>query len=164
MKLLRPIDSFLNMLEGGLLIALLGVMIVLAFLQVVLRNVFSEGILWADILTRHFVLWIGFLGAALATSNERHISIDALTRFLTARVQVAVKVLTNLFAAVVCYFLLRASQTFLANEILDERVVYAQIPSWYAEIIIPVGFGLLVVHFLIRSLLNWQRILGKGGL
>lgn len=162
MKLLKRIDSFLNMLEGGLLIVILGVMMVLAFLQVVLRNAFSEGILWADILTRHLVLWIGFLGAALASSNERHISIDALTRFLSPRTRTAVKALTNLFTAVICYFLLRASQTFVANEILDERMIYGGIPSWYAEVIIPVGFGLLVIHFTIRALLNGQRFSRRG--
>lgn len=157
MKLLQRIDSILNKVEGGLLITFLTLMMVLAFLQVVLRNAFSEGILWGDILTRHLVLWIGFLGAALATSNERHISIDAFTRFLSARARSMVKVVTNVFAAVICYFLLRASQTFVANEILDGRVVYGQIPSWYAQIIIPVGFGLLLIHFVLRAVINFGR-------
>lgn len=161
MKLLRRFDEFLNAIEGGTLIALLTLMVLLAFLQVVLRNVFNAGILWADILLRHLVLWIGFLGAGLAASRHRHINIDALTRFLPERLRAATNVLTDLFAATICYFLFRASLTFISNEIADQTTVFGDIPAWYAQIIIPVGFGLLIVHFVIRALLSVQAALGK---
>lgn len=164
MKLLQKLDAILNKAEGGLLILLLTVMILLAFLQVVLRNAFSSGILWADILLRHLVLWIGFLGAALAASSDRHISIDALTRFLPERVKKGVNGLSYLFAAFICLLFFRAALTFLENERLDGTTVYADIPSWYAEIIIPIGFGLLVVHFVIRAILSAREaIAGKEG-
>jgi TRAP-type C4-dicarboxylate transport system permease small subunit len=163
MKLLKRFDILLNKLEGGLLILFLSAMILLAFAQVVLRNVFFAGILWGDILLRHLVLWIGFLGAAIATSNGRHISIDALTRFLPTRPRQAVSVLTHLFAAAICYLLLRGSITFIRNEIAMQTTVYESIPSWYGEIIIPVGFGLLVVHFVIRAVVGLQSFVrGEG--
>lgn len=163
MKLLNQLDGLLNKLEGWLLILFLSVMILLAFAQVVLRNVFSAGILWGDILLRHLVLWIGFLGAAIATSRGRHINIDAVARFLPVRSRQAVSIVTHLFAAAICYLLLRASVTFIQNDIAMESTVYGNIPSWYAEIIIPVGFGLLVVHFVIRALASLQSLLrGEG--
>ena len=150
MKLLLRIDDWLTRLEGALLVVFLSVMVVLSFVQVVLRNFFSESLLWGDILLRHLVLWIGFIGAALATSKDRHINIDALTRFLTPKLKLGAKVLTNLFAAVVCYFLFQASLTFVGNELADKSTVYGDIPSIYSQIIIPAGFGLIIVHFLIR--------------
>ncbi|HLE33932.1 MAG TPA: TRAP transporter small permease subunit [Bacteroidota bacterium] len=150
MKTLQRIDAFLTRIEGWLLVFILSVMVVLSFLQVVLRNAFSESLLWGDILLRHLVLWIGFIGAALATSKDRHITIDALTRFLTPKLKNAAKIVTNLFAATVCYFLLRASVTFVENELLDQSTVYGDISSIYSQIIIPVGFGLIILHFLIR--------------
>ena len=150
MKTLQRIDAFLTRIEGWLLVFILSVMVVLSFLPVVLRNAFSESLLWGDILLRHLVLWIGFIGAALATSKDRHITIDALTRFLTPKLKNAAKIVTNLFAATVCYFLLRASVTFVENELLDQSTVYGDISSIYSQIIIPVGFGLIILHFLIR--------------
>jgi TRAP-type C4-dicarboxylate transport system permease small subunit len=154
MRILKSIDKALTKAEEAILITLLSVMVVMAFLQVVLRNLFSTGIFWADILLRHLLLWLGFLGAAIATSENRHINIDALRRFLSPRVRSAVEVLTDLFAAGICYLLARASWTFVQGEIADRRTVFADIPSWYAQIIIPVGFGLLVVHFVIRAILR----------
>ncbi len=158
MKFLQRFDSLLNRTEETLLVLFLSVMVLLAFMQVVLRNVFAEGILWADILLRHMVLWVGFLGAAIATSHERHINIDALTRFLSRRIKSAIKVLTNLFAAVICFFLFQASLEFVRNEIELGSTVYANIASWYVQVIIPVGYALLTIHFLIRLLLTIPAI------
>ena len=163
MNILKSIDKALTKAEETVLIALLSVMVVMAFLQVVLRNLFSSGIFWADILLRHLLLWLGFLGAAIATSENRHINIDALRRFLSPKVRSSVEVLTDLFAAGICYLLAKASWTFVQGEMADHRTVFENIPAWYAEIILPVGFGLLVVHFLIRAILRTRGMAPEGG-
>lgn len=150
MKLLQRIDEYLGLGEGALLIALLSVMVVLSFVQVVLRNLFSESLLWGEIVLRHMVLWIGFLGAARATGEGRHITIDAFTRFLSRQLKLAARLLTNSFAVVVCYFLLDASLKFIADEVESGNTLHGDIPSWYSQIIIPAGFTLIIVHFLIR--------------
>jgi len=162
MKILKRIDSGLNKVEGAILIILLLVMLFMAFGQVVLRNIFSGGIVWGDILLRHLVLWIGFLGAALATSGERHINIDILTRYLPERLKGAVATLSNVFAAAVCFLLFRASLTFIEFEITNTNTIFGEIPSWYAQIIIPVGYSLLAFHFIVRAILDAGKALQRG--
>jgi C4-dicarboxylate transporter, DctQ subunit len=162
MKILKSIESVLNKIEGAVLIFLLLVMLFMAFGQVVLRNFFSGGLVWGDILLRHLVLWIGFLGAALATSGERHLNIDILTRYLPERLRRAVAALSNVFAAAVCFFLFRASLTFIGFEIVNKNTVFADIPSWFAQIIIPIGFGLLTFHFIVRAILDAVTAMQKG--
>jgi C4-dicarboxylate transporter, DctQ subunit len=162
MKILRTIDSILNKIEGALLIFLLLVMLFMAFGQVVLRNISSGGFVWGDILLRHLVLWIGFLGAALATSGERHINIDILTRYLPERLKGIVAAVSNVFAAVICFLLFRASLTFIEFEIVNNNTVFAEVPSWIAQIIIPVGYGLLTFHFIVRAFLDASKVLQKG--
>jgi TRAP-type C4-dicarboxylate transport system permease small subunit len=162
MKILKFIDSAINKIEGAVLIFLLLVMLFMAFGQVVLRNVFTGGIVWGDILLRHLVLWIGFLGAALATSGERHINIDILTRYLSERLKRVVAALSNVFAAVVCYLLFQASLTFIEFEIANNNTTFAEIPSWYVQIIIPVGYGLVAFHFIVRAILDAGKALQKG--
>jgi TRAP-type C4-dicarboxylate transport system permease small subunit len=162
MKTLKTIDSIFNKIEGAVLIFLLLVMLFMAFGQVLLRNISSGGFVWGDVLLRHLVLWIGFLGAALATSGERHINIDILTRYLPKRLKGAVAALSNVFAAVVCFLLFRASLTFIKFEIANNNTIFSGIPSWYAEIIIPVGYGLLVFHFIVRAILDAGKALQKG--
>ncbi|MCX6122757.1 MAG: TRAP transporter small permease [Ignavibacteriales bacterium] len=162
MKTLKTIDSIFNKIEGAVLIFLLLVMLFMAFGQVLLRNISSGGFVWGDVLLRHLVLWIGFLGAALATSGERHINIDILTRYLPTRLKGAVAALSDVFAAVVCFLLFRASLTFIKFEITNNNTIFSGIPSWYAQIIIPVGYGLLAFHFIVRAILDAGKALQKG--
>jgi len=81
-KILQTVDSGLAYVETGLIILILGSMVLLSFLQVLMRNFFDTGILWGDIFLRHLVLWVGFIGASLATREEKHINIDLLTRLI----------------------------------------------------------------------------------
>ena len=155
MNLLKSIDKALTRAEEIVLITLLTVMVVMSFLQVVLRNVFSSGILWADILLRHILLWLGFLGAAIATSENRHINIDSVRRFLSPRIRLA--------TAAICILLASAAWEFVQGEIADRRTVLEGIPSWYFQSIIPVGFGLLAIHFIIRAILRSRGQAPEGG-
>ena len=161
MKIVRTLSRLLTKVETVLVVILLGIMLLLGFTQVILRNIFHSGILWGDILLRHLVLWLGFLGALLATSTGKHISIDAFTRYFPSRVKYGINCLTDFFAMIVCYFLFRAALTFIGFEISDSHMVYAEIPAWYAESIIPLGYGLLAVHFFLRCMEHINALL-KG--
>jgi TRAP-type C4-dicarboxylate transport system permease small subunit len=152
MKTLTRIDNWLGKLELGIVIVLLGSMIVFAFLQVMLRNMFSTGIVWVEIFLRHTVLWLGFLGGALATGNQRHIKIDAVSHLFSKRSQAILHFITNVFAASICVLLTQASIKFIESEMETKSMVFGSIPSWYVELIIPVGFALHSFHFLFRTL------------
>ena len=151
MKLLRILDRFFSRVEYILLVVFLGSMVLLAFMQVILRNVFGTGIVWADTIVRHLVLWSGFIGAALATSDERHISIDALTKFLSPRARQVVMIFTSLFAIVVCYYLGIAAWGYVLEEQAHGGELVLSIPSWVAMLIIPSGYFLIAFHFLVRA-------------
>jgi C4-dicarboxylate transporter, DctQ subunit len=154
MKYLRALDRMLVRLETILLVVFLSLMVILAFAQVISRNVFSAGFLWGDPLVRQMVMWSGFMGAAIAASQDRHISIDALTKFLKGRVKHIVHVITSLFAAVVCYYFAYAAWVFLQDEKQSGGELIAGIPSWIGLSIIPFGFALLMVHFALNAIEN----------
>ena len=151
-KIIQKIDQGLYLFENSLLILILGVMVLMAFLQLVLRNFFHSGILWGDIFLRHLVLWVGFIGASLATRSERHINIDVLTRLMSKKVIPYIRILVNLVAILVGAVLVKAAYVFVRYEIEAKTIVFANIPAWYFEIIIPVGFALISFRFLLKVL------------
>ncbi len=151
MRTLKTLDGWLNKAESAALIVLLIGMVLLAFAQVVMRVAFSTGLIWGDILLRHAVLWIGFLGGALGISNNRHITIEAFAHFMSSRTRSAFSIITNLFGAVICVLLASAAVGFVKDEISSGSSVFGTIPSWYPEIIIPIGFSLFVFHFVVRA-------------
>ena len=85
MGLLHWLDHWLASFERAGVVLLLTGLLGLGLLQVIERNVLASGLFWADELMQHMVLWLGFLGASLATREHRHLSIDVLSHFLPAR-------------------------------------------------------------------------------
>ena len=163
MKILESINKYIEKIETALLVLILTVMVILAFLQVVLRNLLDQGILWADIFLRHLVLWVGFIGASLATREEKHINIDLFTRFLSKKGKDIARVITNFFAFIVCIILTKAGWTFVQDEKLMGTVLFNNIEAWYFQIIIPVGFLLMGFRFFIHMLNNVVYIFQKKG-
>ena len=56
------LDDIIGQLERFLVAILLSLMIIVAFSQIVLRNVFATGLSWGDPLVRHLVLPGGLAG------------------------------------------------------------------------------------------------------
>ena len=69
-KVLEKGLALLHFLENGLLVGLLVAMIGIAVTQIVMRNGFDSGFLWADSLLRVLVLWIGMIGALVAVGTS----------------------------------------------------------------------------------------------
>jgi len=149
-KLLHAFNNVIAKIEFGLVLIIGSTMIILAFLQIILRNFFGTSITWADILLRHLVLWVGFLGASLATRDKRHINIDVFSRMFPSSVTSIANILTNAFAAVICYFLMQASIGFIRMEREMGSTLFANVPVWIAESIIAIGFGLMTIRFAIN--------------
>ncbi len=151
MKALRFIDRLFYKIETVLLVTLLTTMIGLAFGQVILRNFFSSGFVWADTIVRHMVMWLGFVGGALATADDRHINIDALTKLIPTRARYSVAILTNAFAAIVCYFMASSAWTFLLDERAAGGEITLGIPTWAVLTILPAGYAVIAFHFLVKT-------------
>ncbi|MEN7342359.1 MAG: TRAP transporter small permease [Pseudomonadota bacterium] len=129
--------------EDAALVLLLTAMIVLASGQIIMRNVFGDGFIWADEALRLMVLWLALAGAVAASRADKHISINVMSRFLPPKGRLFARVLTNLFTAVVCAFVAYHAWQFvsLSKEFEDELL--GGLPAWWFQIVIPVAFALM---------------------
>lgn len=164
MAFLKEAERRLAALEQGLLACLLLVMVSLSFAQVVLRG-FSLGLLWADTFLRHLVLWTGFLGAALAAADDKQFAMDASLRLMSDRVRAGVGLLLHALTAAVCVLMVRASWTFFVSERAAASVLFSagtlRVPAWWFQTILPAGFALLAVHYLLKALLAAGGLRGR---
>lgn len=156
-KTLRIIDRSLAVVENSLVVIIVTTMVVMSFLQVFLRNFFDYGILWGDIFLRHLVLWVGFIGASLATRDEKHINIDILSRITPEKYRPYLRTIVDLFTILVCIALAQAGYGFLQYEIEGNTILFNDIPAWPFQMIIPIGFALIAFRFLLKIL---ERIFG----
>lgn len=107
---------------------------------------------WIDVLLRHLVLVVGFLGAMLATYRRKHITIDALSKVLPDRYLPWIDSATAALASVICGFLSVSGAEFvkISREYPKELMWFAD--EWHFQLVFPIGFALLTFHFAIRAL------------
>ena len=152
------VDEAMDRVEQTLIVTFLGFMILIAFLQIILRNFFSTGLDWGDQLLRNLVLWIGFIGATLATREGKHINIDVVSRWLPSLGKNIVILITHLFSFFVCCGLTYAALKFIKNEVQMENMTFLNIPAWIPEMILPMTFGLMTFRFGLRSFKDLSEI------
>ncbi|MEI6155122.1 MAG: TRAP transporter small permease [Deltaproteobacteria bacterium] len=146
------IDEVIGRIEQIFLVILLSALILVAFSQIILRNLFSTGIAWGDALVRGLVLWTGFIGATIAAREGKHICIDAVSRWLSPNGKKIVAIIINAFSFLICCFLTFAALKFIHNEFLMKSVIFLGIPSWISEIILPVTFGIMAFRYFFQFL------------
>ena len=151
---LRMLGSFYERLEEILLVFLVALMVFLGFLQILFRNLISIGIVWVDPLVRHLVLWIALLGASLATRENRHISIDLLSGYLSPALQRRVQGGLQLFSALICLLLVHPAIRFLENDYQAGKILALGVPMWLSQAIMPVMMLVLGVRFLLQGMKN----------
>ncbi len=105
--------KILHNIEDSLLVIILLAMVTLAFSQIVMRNLFGSGTIWLDPLLRVLVLWVGLLGALVATRQDKQISVDVLTRILPEKLKIISNIITRSFAAIVSAIIAWHSFLFL---------------------------------------------------
>jgi len=146
------VDEIVGRVEQTLVSILLSVMIIIAFLQIVLRNLFATGLTWGDPLVRNLVLWVGFIGAAIATREGKHISIDVVSQWVPPRRKIVIEVIINLSSFIICGLLTFAAVKFVRNEALMGSVTFQGISAWLPELILPITFGLMTLRYGFHSL------------
>jgi TRAP-type C4-dicarboxylate transport system permease small subunit len=148
-------------IEDAFLALLLGVMVLLAPLQIFLRNFFDEGVTWGDPLLRVLVLWVGLLGAVSAARGDRHITIDVLSRFVGDKLRLSLRIVTSLFTVVVCALVAYHSWEFVQLEREFESEAFNGLPAWIMQVVIPFAFAVLGLRYLAYAIGDGARI-AKG--
>ena len=147
-KIFVDLRTGFHRLEDGALILALVSMLTVALSQIVLRNLFDSGFLWAESFLRILVLWVAMLGAMVATRERNHISIDLLSRLFSSRFFSSLQIVSLLFAAVVCATAAYYCVVFISYEYQDGTIAFAGVPVWFCQSIMPIGFGVMALRFM----------------
>lgn len=154
---LKRADKAGRWCENFALIALFATLLALSATQIILRNVFSSGLFWADELVRLLVLWLAVVGAVAATRDRRHIAIEVLVRALPEIPRRLARMLVGLFAAGVSAAFAWQSLRFVLDSREFGDTLLGDWPAWYFQLILPLGFALIAWRFLAGAFGMWLR-------
>ncbi|HSV82179.1 MAG TPA: TRAP transporter small permease [Ramlibacter sp.] len=137
-----------------LLVALLGIMVVLVFGNVVLRYGFNSGIVFSEEVSRFLFMWLTLLGALVAMHDNAHLGMTSLVARLPEGGQRACRALADLLMLACCALLAHGTwkQVVLA---MDDRAPVSGVPMgvvFSALLVCSVAIALMLAHSLWRQL------------
>ena len=144
------LDETIARVEKFLVVLLLSLLMLVAFMQIVLRNFFTTGLPWGEVLIRYLVLWVAFIGAALATKEGKHINMAVFSQWASDRADAYLKGLSNLCSVFICGLLTYAAVRFIQFEAQMGTTTMFGLPIWLPELIIPITFALMTFRFALR--------------
>jgi TRAP-type C4-dicarboxylate transport system permease small subunit len=140
----------LHKLENTLLYSLVTGLVSISLLQILLRNFHDSGIYWGDSALRVLVFWLAMVGAMVASREIGHISIDALTHYLSPLWRRITAISASVFSASVCFIAAWHCYLFVQDERQFGDIAFANIPVWWCEAIMPLSLFVIGLRFLIQ--------------
>ena len=158
----------LHRAEDALLVVLLSAMILLASTQILMRNFFDSGFVWIDPILRVLVLWLGLIGATVATRCNKHIRIDLLSRYFERNTHRLIQSVVGQVSAWTCLLVAWHGFRWIHLDYQDGLTSFAGIPAWMLEVVIPVTFTLIGLRYLFgsvrlaRSYIRHRKVATRG--
>lgn len=129
----------------------LGLMAVIPLVEISVRPFMGKGIENASLFVQHMGLVLAMWGAIAAERNGR---LTSLGRLFEQGEQFA-----HIAAGVICGVLTWASWQFVLSEIASPKELAYDIPVWWLQITMPLGFALLGVKLAARGVNNqWRKL------
>jgi C4-dicarboxylate transporter DctM subunit len=153
-------------IERVLVTFLLVAMIILPAASTVSRRLIGRELPGSAVLAQHITLWVGFLGALLATASGRHLALSTLDlvpdgwpRRIAAFFGQTVSAATCALLAWASYRLVRAEWNGFGQVAFGIRVAWSQL-------VMPVGFAIMALRFAWRAggTARWTWVLRSAAL
>jgi len=151
-KMIEAINKVLRVVTG----ALIGIMSLIVFANVLSRYVLHFSLIWSAELAEYCMVWAAFLGAAVLVSKGEHLVVDLLERNIKGMIRKALQIMVLFvsivfFAAVTIFgtqlVIKTRGQVASSMRFLPMNLVYLIIPlSGILMIIGTVHQFLLILH------------------
>ncbi len=116
-----------------------------------------EGIMWAPALGLALLLWVGLLGASMATYAGRHLALEMGEKLWPEAVRPKIRALAQGVAAAFCILLvvLGAMSTYdhyaaWRTSPQADLLPSVNLPKWIVFVVVPYAFGMMALRFLGR--------------
>ncbi len=137
--------------ERFLVAFLLLAMILLPAASTVSRRLIGRELPGSAILAQHITLWVGFLGALLATVSGHHLALSTLEAMPRGWPRRAARLFGQIVSAASCALLAWASARLVRSEWGGFGVVAFGIKVAWSQLVMPAGFAVMALRFAWRA-------------
>jgi TRAP-type C4-dicarboxylate transport system permease small subunit len=161
MNMLNLFDQFLNRITTLVKCVMLvqaSIIFIIICTAVFTRYILSYVPSWSEEVPRYLLVWISYLGAALAVNYMEHISFDFFFNLMPIRLrQVGHLILNGLIAAVGVIMLVFGIG--LIRHFGDDLMESVPVKNFWLYLVMPISGGLIILYSIRQT---WKGILGFG--
>jgi C4-dicarboxylate transporter DctM subunit len=159
------VSRALRLVEDLVAAAALAGMVLLPLLEIAVRRVLGVGIPASGPIVQHLVLWVAFLGAAIAARDDKLLALATGTFIPEGRFRRAASIFSGAVASCVAGLLAWGAVQLVLTERETGSTIGAHIPVWTTQLVLPVGFVLVALRLVRRaSTTSAGRLLASLGL
>ena len=151
-----------SLIEDGVASLALLAMVILPLLEIVWRRAFGQGIPASGPIVQHLTLWVGFLGAAIAARDGKLLALATGTFIPQGPWRRAADILAAAFGACAALVLAYGGYQMVTIEREAGPTIGAGIPTWVAQLVLPVAFALIAVRLVWRVGMPSRRVGARG--
>jgi C4-dicarboxylate transporter DctQ subunit len=138
---------WLGWLEEVVIMALMGAMTLLSFVQVIARYIFNYSFVWALEVTGVMFAWLIFIGMSYGVRVGAHIGVDAVVRMLGDRaarvVGMVALALCMAYAVIVGW---GGTQYVLKMHEIGILMQDVPVQQWIPRLVLPIGYAMLLLR------------------
>ncbi|MEL7647674.1 MAG: TRAP transporter small permease [Sedimentibacter sp.] len=151
MVTVKSIFDFIAKLIKVFLGVLLVVMLVVALIEVFRRYILGRSFAWAEELIRYLIIWISFLGAAVAYKENNLVFFDLVANKIKGKAKMILLIITNTITlSIILFVFLNSVETILKPSILTQKSIGLQVPMVIPFLSVPLGLGLMFLFGLYK--------------
>lgn len=128
--------QYLNRYTEYIAMSLLIIMVILVFMQIVMREILSHSFSWTEEVARYLLVWVSFLASGFAYQYGAHISIEVFVNKMNGKMANVFKIIVAVLAIVFALILIITGMELVIENLkntspalsLPMGLVYAAIP------------------------------------
>lgn len=172
------LGEVVNRIEEGLISFFFAAMVLITFVQVVLRYVFNSGFVWALELTTYCFAWLVLIGVSYGVKVGAHLGVDAFIKLFPGRVERLLVLFGCLCCVAYAAIMLAGAWEYISKiyrigiptedlyvpraliQLIEgvEDPEEVPIPRWIPYAALPIGLTLLLFRF---AQAFWQIATGR---
>lgn len=108
MNILRRLDDALKKTEAATACVVLVAIVLIGTAQIFFRFVLKSSLIWSEELMRYLFVWLAFITASIAVREHKHISVDFVTTYMPAKVNLVFYFISRIAMLAYFYFMIPA--------------------------------------------------------
>ena len=138
----NKIIQFLDRSEEVILVGMFALMVLIIFIQVIMRYIFNNSLSWSEELGKFLFVWISWLGISIGAKRKEHIKITMFIDKVSPKLKCLCDILSELIIFGIC-----AVTAYYGLELVisQSQIFFAGIKismSWGYLSVVPVGFAI----------------------